>query len=151
MRQVQRVGRKVEVLKTVCRERCSEKTCEHSGVSVATKISTVDRMLQCTVEQTAHVPVPVVPQRLVVVAAMFSFQEQIIEQLVVVPVLSFHNGSQRCFRSDQDIKRRPNATLYSGAGCTCTRAVRAAVDGTVGGCANVVPFKTGSSDGLLRH
>ena len=38
--------------------------------------------------------------------------------------------------------------MRSGADYTCSRAARAAIDGTVGGCANVVPFKTGSSDGL---
>ena len=40
------------------RERISEKICEQSGVFVVTKISSEDRMLQCTVEQTTDVPVP---------------------------------------------------------------------------------------------
>ena len=47
-------------------------------VFTATKISRVDRMLQCTVEQTTHVPVPLVPQMMeqLVVAPMFSISTQ---------------------------------------------------------------------------
>ena len=49
------------------------------------------------------------------------------------------------FRSDQDFSGGRNVAVYSGGDYTCSRA---ADDRTVGGCAKVVFFETGSSDGL---